>query len=194
MQKTCTVPGCERKQKACGLCSGHWKRMKRYGTPLGGGTIKGKPAQWLEQHRNFTGSECLVWPFAKGPGGYGVINRLDSKGKRRPIIVARIMCESRHGPQTSEFLEAAHSCGNGHLGCVNPMHVDWKSHRGNMADMVAHGRSTKGEKNRHAKLTASQVNRIRNDKVTAKKVLSARYGVHRGTIYSIQSNRLWREV
>jgi hypothetical protein len=59
------------------------------------------------------------------------------RGQKRPVIqsagrgsaialVARIMCEWRHGAPPSPLHEAGHTCptGENHR-CVNPFHLEW---------------------------------------------------------------------
>lgn len=137
----CKIEGCGRKTKAMGLCSGHYKRLKRHGAADGGGTIRGEPERYLREvvipHR---GKECLFWPYSRNKG-YGQINI-----GNKPRKVHQIVCAAVHGPRLYRKLEAAHSCGNGHLGCVNPDHLSWKTHAGNMQDMVDHGRSKRGRR------------------------------------------------
>lgn len=58
--------------------------------------------------------------------------------------------------------DAAHSCGKGHLGCVNPKHLRWDTRSGNFADKIAHGTHNRGEKSPVAKLTNAEVVKIRS--------------------------------
>lgn len=139
---TCTIDGCDRKHKAMGLCNGHYKRMKRYGMPDGGGTIRGEPERYLaEVVLPYRGAECLILPFARTNHGYGQIGV-----SKRPRKVHQIACAAAHGPRPSPTMGAAHSCGNGHLGCVNPAHLRWATHAENMRDMVSHGRARGGSR------------------------------------------------
>ena len=102
----------------------------------------------------YDGDDCLLWPYAKDNHGRAKICR----SPKRYIRVHRLVCTVVHGePKAGE--EASHSCGNGHLGCVTKRHLRWQTHAENMAEMVTHGRSTRG---RGGKLTPDQVIQIRS--------------------------------
>jgi hypothetical protein len=92
-------------------------------------------ATWIKQHLDYPHKDwCLMWPFALNQGGYANYGKL---------IVSRIMCEWLHGPAPEDKPEAAHECGKGREGCVNPQHVVWKSHSENLSDVYKHGRVRK---------------------------------------------------
>lgn len=55
----------------------------------------------------------------------------------------------------------AHSCGNGHTGCVNPNHLRWDTRTGNLSDKLIHGTHNRGEKSPVSKLTNQEVEKIR---------------------------------
>lgn len=79
----------------------------------------------------FEGNECLEWPYSGNNWGYG---QLTVAG--RLVVASRFVCEIAHGdPPTPEY-QAAHSCGNGHLGCVNPQHLRWATPKENSADKI----------------------------------------------------------
>lgn len=103
-------------------------------SPLRGG---GKAFAWLYQHVNYSGDDCLRWPFhIDSRVGRG---RLGHNGKL--CWAHRVMCELAHGHAPEGKPQAAHNCGNGHLGCVNPKHLEWKSNQENCQDKSLHGRS-----------------------------------------------------
>lgn len=137
----CSIPGCGRPHRALGWCHGHRYRWVRYGDPLGGKPINARGTGNGEVQRYFRevvlpyeGTECLIWPFGCCPRGYG---RLKYEG--RQIIASRLICEIVNGPPLTPELQAAHSCGKGHLGCVNPGHLSWKTPAANQADRIIHG-------------------------------------------------------
>ena len=81
-----------------------------------------------------TSEECLVWPYSKAHGyGYAAL------GSGKPELVHRKACEAIHGPAPEATSLSLHSCGNGHLGCVNPKHLYWGSRPENARDALAHG-------------------------------------------------------
>lgn len=137
-----------------------------------------------------TRDKCLIWPFARSKQGYG---RMSFGGRNH--IVSRLVCLKRHGVPPSPKHQAAHSCGNGHLGCVNPHHLSWKTRKENSADSVAHGTSAAGERHRSAKLNAADVEEIRRRQDEAARYRLAReFGVSECTISSIIHRRTWRHL
>lgn len=48
----------------------------------------------------------------------------------------RHMCKLKNGDPPTPDHEAAHSCGNGKHGCINPNHLRWATDAENMADTV----------------------------------------------------------
>lgn len=89
---------------------------------------------WLRLHATHQGDECLMWPFARDNHGYALVGV-----NRRSRKAARVMCQMVHGPAPTAKHHAAHSCGNGQLGCVHPQHLSWKTPKENMADSVRLG-------------------------------------------------------
>lgn len=110
---------------------------------------KGKGIKWLREHVGYQGDDCLVWPFSRRKDGYGQVGVDGFVSKAH-----NVMCELVHGPAPSRNHMACHECGNGHLGCVHPKHVFWRTHAENMRDMVRHGRACGPHKsNRPTNLT-----------------------------------------
>jgi hypothetical protein len=96
-------------------------------------------------------------------------------------------------PPSSKY-QAAHKCGNGHLGCVNPKHLSWKTRAENEADKIAHGTISRGERNGHAKLVEASVIAIisRADRGETQQSLADSFGVHQSTISVIVHRKRWR--
>lgn len=98
----------------------------------------GKPVAWILAHQDYPHEDwCLFWPFGRDPRtGRAMIGEpfMDTKYPHR------IMCELVNGPAPIDKPQAAHSCGNGHLACINPHHLDWKNNSENQLDRTAHGR------------------------------------------------------
>ena len=181
----CTIPQCEKPATSRGLCWGHYERFRRHGGPLKGGRPYGELEKFFKDTViNFTGDECLIWPYGS-INGYGVM-----KAEGRNAYVHRLACIHRHGPPPSLEHQAAHSCGNGHLGCCNPEHLRWATPRENSQDTIFHGRRPRGEQVPAAKLSAADVKAIRasNLRPTA---LSRRFGVTADHVRSIQRRLSW---
>lgn len=143
---------------------------------------------WLKEQVSHNGDDCLIWPFARSRG-YGML----SDGNKKIRKAHRVLCEMVHGlPPTPEH-EAAHSCGNGHGGCVNPKHLSWKTRSENQRDRRAHGthRTCPPGASRF-KLTAPDVAEIRLRQGSATVAdLAQKFGVTRSTIRQIHLNKIW---
>ena len=185
INRICSIQNCPRPLFQKSFCSAHYKRWWRHGDPLAGSTYHRALPNWIEAHKDHEGSECLIWPFSKYGSGHAAFS-VGHKGK----IVSRIMCEHRHGPPPTPQHDAAHSCGKGHLACVNPMHLDWKTKSENQADRIAHGTLIRGEEHKLSKLKAHQVIEIRNSSGTLK-ALAAEYGVCPSNIFAIKHKIRW---
>jgi hypothetical protein len=91
-------------------------------------------------------------------------------------------------------MQAAHSCGNGHLGCVNPHHLRWVTPKENAADRDDHGTTPKGENQGNSKLSESDIRSIRSSVGVSQTELAQRFGVHQGTISNILLKKTWTHV
>jgi hypothetical protein len=184
----CAVDDCGKRVVARGWCSAHYQKWRAYGSPLVARHARpGEPLEWLEKIAlRHVSDECLIWPFARTEG-YG---RVWVDG--RSTHAHRVVCERTHGPAPKGKSDAAHSCGNGHLGCVSPRHLTWKDRSGNHADKVQHGTDDRGEKHYAAKLTAADVLSVRNEiKSTPVRDLAERYGVSEWSIKDAATGRNW---
>ncbi len=155
---TCSIKDCGKPHFGRGWCVAHHAKWRKYGDPLHAVrlTPNGAPQAFVKQATSWRGDDCLFWPFARDSAGYG---RISIRG--RSIVASTYVCQVVHGPKPFHKAEAAHECGNGHEGCVNPRHLAWKTRDQNMLDMVGHGTSLRGTRSPHAKLTDSDVRRIR---------------------------------
>jgi hypothetical protein len=191
----CSIEKCDRIVVARGLCRKHYLRWNRHGGPLvvlREHTETGAAQEFIEMAINYQDkSECLFWPFFRDDQGYA----RKSKSVNDPNQSAsRYICYRVHGPSPSPIHQAAHNCGKGHLGCVNPHHLRWDTPRGNQADRIIHGTSNKGEQNGRSKLTLEHVQRIRAMKGTlSAREVSAIYDISQENIRRIWRGETWRE-
>lgn len=186
MKTMCSVDGCTEPIYVRGWCMKHYSRWLRHNDPAGGRTPRGAPLEWLQQHRHFSDNECLIWPFHRRKTEYG---KVIIEGKK--TLATRLMCEWHHGPPPTPKHEAAHSCGRGSLGCVNPRHLNWKTRIENEADKIAHGTIKRGENHCLSKLTTADVLAIRATNGTPVKELAVQYGVGETTIRDVLKFRRW---
>lgn len=116
----------------------------------------GKTIQWIQDHLSYPHDDwCLIWPFSR-TRGYGQFGYL-GKG----YYAHRYMCELVHGAAPSPEHQAAHSCGNGVEGCVNPKHLSWKTQSENQLDCRQHGTQAKSYDGISGRLSAEQAHQIR---------------------------------
>jgi len=176
--RICSVPDCSNPRKGRDtMCGPHAYRRNRYGSPTGGGTFHGQPRAFLEAMVSTDSNECVFWPFGSGYASIRV------NGRYRKCH--NLMCEMAHGPAPAPTLEAAHSCGNGHLGCVNPRHLRWATQDENRSDKVAHRRLG-------GKLSEEQVLLLRSLAGTEPiPSLAARFGISRASVHDIVTRRRW---
>lgn len=187
----CSIDGCKKPHKSGGLCAGHYLRLRRHGNPLGGGrkTMTGEPSAWLRKHIAWKSEECLTWPFAKGRDGRG---RLQSDVSPQ---AHRAMCILAHGNPPSDIHEAAHSCGKGHEGCVNPNHLRWATPIENASDRKIHGTEVIGEKKHNSKLDDASVKMIRHMKgMCAYSKIAKLFDVNEETVGDVLRGTTWRHV
>lgn len=138
---------------------------------------QGKGIAFLRLMLGHRGSACVFWPFTRDTSGYG---QCAHEGKL--VRAHRLMCEMTYGPAPDVKSEAAHSCGRGHEGCINPNHLSWKTPTENKLDTVAHGNGKKSGGPRR-KLTDDQVAEIRRLKgVKTYREMAEIFGVHYRTI------------
>lgn len=189
--RICSIPGCGKPHKARGWCNAHWQRWNSHGSPLAGGTAHGAALHYLhETVVPFTGSGCLNWPYGRIGNGYAQVT-IDGKHE----LVSRVVCYIVYGQPPSPTHEAAHSCGKGHEGCVNPNHLRWATAVENAGDRVPHGTARRGERQNLAKLTEAQVREIRDlQGRIPQRTIAAHYGVKAGTVTSIFRRDSWAWV
>lgn len=190
--KHCSIEGCNNNSHyksggSGGLCRTHYKRKLRHGDPCYSHVRHSAAMQWIRDHVNYGSDECLLWPFVRNKQGYG---ELSSSNFSR--LAHRVMCMLAHGKPELSGLDAAHSCGNGHLGCVNPRHLRWDTRSGNCSDKLAHGTDNRGTKNPIAKLTYADVMEIKNlrGKMTQRSI-AAMFGIDQSNVCKIQKNVSW---
>lgn len=138
----CLIDGCDKPAKRHGWCYAHFGRWKRHGDPeaVGKGTPDGMPQIYLHDFvLPYDGDDCLIWPYAKNTSGYGHLY-LDG----HQVTVSRYACIAVNGEPPTPNHHAAHSCGMGKHGCVNPRHLSWKTPSENCMDKALHGTNRNG--------------------------------------------------
>lgn len=149
---------------------------------------------------------CWNWQGKTNKYGYGLLSITDytkrsldgSRWSQKEVRAHRISWEITKGSIDSGLC-VCHKCDN--RLCVNPDHLFLGTPAENAADMVTKGRGAKGEKVAHpgesnpaAKLTAIEVQEIRNIYSTqsySQAELGRRYGVTQAMISKIVQHRAW---
>lgn len=190
-QSICSIPGCGKVHYAREWCGMHYMRWYTHGDPMGVAPKRDTKCQkyYREVVLRHEGDDCLIWPFSRDSRGYGHLRR-DGKVKS----TSRLVCEDINGPCPSPIHEAAHTCGKGHLGCVSPAHLIWKTRADNQADRITHGTDIRGERNVRSKLTVQNVRDIRSELSLTRTEMAAKYGVSLRCIYSILEGASWRSA
>lgn len=190
--RPCSISGCGNRAKARGWCGRHYMRWWMHGDP--NAVIRhvapaGEPIAFLTAAIAYAGDECLLWPYAKNNEGYGQINL----GSGRKKLAHRAVCEETHGAPPNPSAESAHGCGNGHKGCVTPRHLRWATRAENAADMVAHGRSTRGTKSPANKLTEAQAIEVFRRAQTGEpqQAIASSFGISQTAVGKIARRETW---
>lgn len=132
-------------------------------------------------------SGCWLWMGSKNYAGYGM---LGVHGKM--VRAHRLAFEYWCGP-IGEGKHILHACDV--PACVNPAHLSVGTQTENMADMRRKGRQNHGERNGHARLTASLVHEIRllSDHLSASE-LARQYGISAPHAWDIIHGKRWQHV
>lgn len=175
---------CQKATFARQMCCAHYTRWLRYGDPhLVRIAPDGAALNFLKDLVGHTGKGCVLWPFrAQYRQKYG---SLWFEG--RLTGAHRLMCRMAHGEPNG--MEAAHSC-HTRL-CVNPNHLRWATRAENLAER----RLLKGESNPSAKLSASDVRKMR-EMIGLKMShgsIANEFGVSRRNVTRIAAGETWRE-
>lgn len=154
-------------------------------------TKKGEAQKWLNEMQPPNSDECMAFPFARTEKGYGHI-----RYKNKVELAHRVVCKKFHGDPPDERPLALHSCGNGHLGCINPNHLYWGDNPQNWIDSLEHGTAALGERNGKSVLTEGLVRYIRglSSKGYHKAEIAKITGAHEGAIRSVLIGRTWKWV
>lgn len=183
----CSINGCDRPHQARGWCGKHYQSWYQTGDPICRGTARGSLGKFFNDHVNYQGDDCLIWPFYRKPDGiahtsYGI--------KSGPA--ARTMCIMAHGEPPTPKHQAAHSCGKAHEGCVNPRHLRWATRLENAADCKIHGTVLNGRKNPNCKLTEDEIIKIRAlSGVLSHRKIAKMFGIGYGYVGEIIRRERW---
>lgn len=148
---------------------------------------QGAAVAFLRANLNYDGEGCLTWPFTRLPSGYGHMGWLGNHH-----YAHRLMCEFVNGPPPTPEHEAAHSCGRGKFGCVDPRHLSWKTISENSLDCREHGTQARCRNGNRGHLTETDVQEIRAlEGYLTQAEVAEMFGVSQPTIRDIYTGRSW---
>lgn len=146
--------------------------------------------EWLMAHVGHTSEACLPWPFARNNEGYG---QLMHKG--RAYKAHRFMCRMAHGEPPTPKHEAAHECGKGKYGCVNPRHLAWKTTSENQLDRRKTGTMLRNRYGSRTVQPPEQIAQIVALKgVMSQREIAKKFGISTGSVHYWQSEKARRYV
>jgi len=192
--KQCTAEGCARNSHRSmngklGYCSMHYQRFKRTGDPLKTRPIPSPALDCIEANKNYSGDQCLIWPFHIGKDGYGRVHHPETY---HLTTASRLICIAAHGEPPSPQHEAAHTCGNGNKGCFSPKHLYWATSARNHADKILHGTSNRGTNQGSSRLTENDILTIRHFSQNQRQMdIAKKFGVSPSHIAHIKAGHAW---
>lgn len=126
-------------------------------------------------------------------GDYVQVHLYDGRGRRRYTtkLVHAVVLEAFVGPRPPGH-EALHGDHNRKHNALS--NLRWGTKRENEDDKIAAGRTTRGEKSAHAKLTVAHVREIRRRVGEPQQDLADEFGCTFSNISAIQLRKSWRHV
>lgn len=191
----CAIKGCDLPELAAGFCNKHWRRLRKYGSPLWlaqpSGSFRGLPAEVRFFKRVKKTDGCWIWQGGRDTDGYGVfMGEVMGTVLRRAHRFSWSFHNNRTIPPNMEIL---HSCDVPE--CVNPDHLSLGTTAENQQDKWKKGRgwSHRGMSHWATNLTEDKVREIRASSET-QKVLAAKHGMTQTSISAIILRKSWKHV
>lgn len=194
MEHVCCIKGCELPALTLGLCNKHWRRNKKYGSPVAvsqhSGMFRGLPAEERFAKSVRKTESCWIWTASKDKNGYGIFRGMLGNTQ---FTRAHRFSYALHTGDMLVGLQALHTCDN--PSCVNPAHLFAGTNADNMRDKAKKGRSRVpvGEGHGKAILTERQVRRILKDPRPYTEI-ATQYNVAPSTIGSIKQRVSWKHL
>lgn len=183
--RICSVEGCGKRVFGRGWCSMHYARWIRHGderTVLKRLSRPGEGMNWIKELIVDPGDDCIEWPFGRDGQGYGNVS-----WNNESYLAHRIAYGLFRGEMVESGVVCRHTCGNGHLGCVNPRHIILGTQQQNCQDTVMHGRC------RLCKLTVDEVReiKVRLRRGETRASIASDFDVSDAAISNISTGKTW---
>lgn len=142
-------------------------------------------------HRLLAGH--ILHPTPSGNRGYLALN-LWRDGKARMTRVNILVCETFNGARPEGKPLALHC--DGDKSNNRAANLRWGDDADNAADREAHGRTTKGERQHSARLTAKTVSAIRKRVAAGESMasLAREIGVNKSSVQAVVHRRSWKHI
>ena len=194
MRNVCCIKECDLPALTLGLCNKHWRRNKKFGSPVAvtshSGLFRGLSSE-ERFAKSVTKTEgCWIWKASKDKNGYGIFRGMIG---HTAFTRAHRYSYALHSGDLLVGMQALHTCDN--PSCVNPEHLFAGTNADNMRDKANKGRSKPrvGNLNGKAILTEPQVRRILKDPRPYTEI-ATQYNVAPSTIGSIKQRVSWRHL
>lgn len=186
----CSIETCTRPAKIRGMCSSHYKMWWAKNRLTDAVQPHGQVTRFIEYSVQYSGEECLIWPFCTRLG-YG---RALYAGKL--IDAHRLVWQLFNHAEIPQGQVVRHLCGNGQGGCVNPHHLATGTPMQNCQDKVVHGTDYPNREWGQNRLTPDEVREIRckSSEGVINAELAAEYSKSVRTIQDAVNRHTWKNV
>lgn len=192
----CCIKNCDLPEVAAGLCNKHWRRNKKYGSPIllemPAASYRGMLAidRFMRRVKKVE-SGCWEWQSGVDGDGYGLfLGEIDGVLYKRAHRFSVVYHKHTH-PEDGQ--NVCHTCDNPK--CVNPDHLFIASVLENQRDKWKKSRGVvhKGSEHWIAKITEDDVRAIRSS-TEDQRVIASRYGITQSTVSDIKRRKSWRHI
>ena len=181
----CKIPSCSKNVLARELCNSHYRKLKKYGSPLVSKQSSTEDIRsFIKRALATETDDCIPWPYGKNGAGYGVF-QLDSV----KWLVHRYILFEKKGPPPSENFDAAHLpviCHN--RACINHRHLDWATRSENQNHKILDKTLVFGDFHPSTKISEADLPEIINSS-ESQSTLGRRFGVCQPQISKIKNRK-----
>lgn len=196
--KVCMIQAKASPERICPHCGSSFKSKSRrrqwcsLACSYAARTVPLAERFWAKVDRSGGADACWMWTAYRTPHGYGRIGT----GHTTKETASRLAWVLTNGP-IPDGLYVCHNCpGGDNPACCNPRHFFLGTHQDNVADATVKGLVARGERCPHAKLTAVDIPKIRQQVASGvvQRRVAAEFGVSPTVICNIVKGKTWRHV